>query len=154
HHLQQHTTAKIQDRHCNAWCELVGGHQSIKSTNARRGRPSFSFNQIQKLGKLIIAARRVSKPSSACGRSRSNRKAKSNLSCTVSTIWRLAANQRRSRFGQRTWLLRLGGQISLASYLSRQRVCQSLPSKPLSTKYGPLALAPRLLNRGCGTARA
>jgi hypothetical protein len=41
----------------NVWCEI--DYQSNNSANASRGRPSWSFNQMQKLCKAILAARRA-----------------------------------------------------------------------------------------------
>jgi hypothetical protein len=43
----------------NAWCEMEARYQSTRSATARLGRPSCSFNQIQKLCSVILAANRA-----------------------------------------------------------------------------------------------
>jgi type II secretory pathway pseudopilin PulG len=48
----------------NAWCEL-GTHHPIRSANFRRGRPSCSLSQMQKLCRATLAANLPRNPSSS-----------------------------------------------------------------------------------------
>jgi hypothetical protein len=52
-------SGNIWQEYLNAWCEMEARYQSTKSATARRGRPSGSFNQIQKVCHVILAAKRA-----------------------------------------------------------------------------------------------
>ena len=61
------THARLEDEYrkgLNAWCEFWDHHPN-KSAKARRGRPSCSLSQMQKLCNATLAARRARKPSSS-----------------------------------------------------------------------------------------
>jgi hypothetical protein len=59
YHFKSRILALVAAQVFNAWCEIVSAHQSTKSVKASGARPSCAFNQMQKLCKAILAAKRT-----------------------------------------------------------------------------------------------